>query len=181
MRAAGGRAQYVSCSASARVVRDGGPSAVENAPRHRRVAARRSARGVRCVGPCQWDVRASALRSPASAGARGKCSHAFTGIAEGDSNLSSFLRSALMAWRATPRSPFPPARRLPIVSPKSSHPLISYPQVALPCSSPSEFLPRRREHWGRARTDSVTVTRGSVRVACVRTCSLRLCLAHVAQ
>lgn len=88
MRGAGGRAQYVSCSASARVVRDGGSSAVEDPPRHRRVVARRSARGVRCVGSCQWDVRAPALRSPASTGARGK-RHAFASIAKGDSNLFS--------------------------------------------------------------------------------------------
>jgi len=82
MRGAGGRAQYVSCFATARVIRDGGSSAVEDAPRHRRVAARRSARGVRRVGARQWDVRAPALRSPASAGARGKC-HAFTEHREG--------------------------------------------------------------------------------------------------
>ena len=86
MRGAGGRAQYVSCFAIERVVRDGGPSAVEDALRHRRVAARRSPRDVRCIGSCQWDVRAPTLRSPASTGTRGKC-RAFTSTAVNDSNL----------------------------------------------------------------------------------------------
>lgn len=76
MRGAGGRAQYVSCIASASVVCDGGPSAVEDAAppllHHRRaVVARRSARDVRCESR-EWDVRVPPLRPPASAGARGK-------------------------------------------------------------------------------------------------------------
>ena len=86
MRGAGGRAQYVSCFAIERVVRDGGPSAVEDAPRHRRVAACRSLRDVRCVGSCQWDVRAPTLQPSASTSTRGKC-HAFTSTAVNDSNL----------------------------------------------------------------------------------------------
>lgn len=135
MRGAGGRAQYVSCSASARVVRDGGPSAVEDAPRHRRVTARRSARDVRRVGPCQWDVRAPTLRSPASAGARGKCSHVFTSIAEGDSNLSSLLRSALatllLALPSRPRVSVRDVSRLAIVSLKSSQYFVSTGRASL--------------------------------------------------
>lgn len=78
MRAAGGRAQYVSCVASGSVVRDGGgPSPVEDASSRRRAAASAAAARsslVRVVRrePRQWDVRAPALRPPASAGARGE-------------------------------------------------------------------------------------------------------------
>ena len=71
MRGVGRRAQYVSCFSSASVVRDGGPSAVEDAMRHRRVAPRCHRCGV-CYGSCVWNVRASSLQSPASPGARGK-------------------------------------------------------------------------------------------------------------
>lgn len=103
MRGAGGRAQYVSCFAIERVVRDGGPSAVEDAPRHRRVAACRSPRDVRCVGSCQWNVRAPTLRSSASTGTRGKCD-VLTSTTVNDSNL--FPRSVPCLLRFTPCSPF---------------------------------------------------------------------------
>lgn len=71
MRGVGRRAQYVSCFSSGSVVCDGGPSAVEDAMRHRRVALRCHRCGV-CYGSCAWNVRASSLQSPASPGARGK-------------------------------------------------------------------------------------------------------------
>lgn len=70
MRGVGKSAQYVSCFASASVVRDGGSSAVEDAMRHRRIATRCHRRGVWC-GFCVWNVRASSLQSSASSGARG--------------------------------------------------------------------------------------------------------------
>lgn len=70
MRGVGKSAQYVSCFASASVVRDGGSSAVEDAMRHRRIATRCHHRGVWC-GFCVWNVRASSLQSSASSGTRG--------------------------------------------------------------------------------------------------------------